>query len=95
MHAKDSFQLRKAVGVWCIFILSDCIDKMKSVFHSSEILAVMFSVSITIPLGQVDGPSILEVLTGALLLLHKESIACRLSEYSFVLGEPAEKNLDN
>ena len=46
----------------------------------------MFSVSITIPrnVSQVDGPSNLEVLTGTLILLHKESIACRLSEHSFV-----------
>ena len=66
------------------FFLSDCIDKIRSAFCSSEILAVMFSVSITIlrNVSQVDGPSILEVLTGALILLYKESIACRLSEHS-------------
>ena len=55
------------------FFLSDCIDKMRSTFHSSEILTVMFSVSIIIiprNVSQVDGPSMLEVLTGALILLH-------------------------
>ena len=73
--------------------MSDCIDKIRSAFRSGEILAVMFSVSITIPrnMSRVDGPSILEVLTGALILLHRESIACRLSEHSSVPGEPAAK----
>jgi len=81
--------------VFCAFVLplSDIKAKRRTAFHSSEILAVMHSVSITIlkNVSQVDSPSTLEVLKGALISLHKESIACSLSDYSVVPGKPAVK----
>jgi len=95
LQAKDSFPTKESS--WCFiylsFLLTDCKAKRRSAFRFSEILAVMHSVSITIPrnVSQVDGPSTLEVLTGALISLHKESIACRLSKHSVVPGKPLVK----
>ena len=56
---------------------------------------VILLVSITIPrkVSWVDGPSILEVLTKALMLSHSESIGCRFFERSAELGEPVVKKL--
>ena len=56
--------------------------------------AVLMLVSITIPkkVTWVDRPSILEVLTGALMFSYSRSIACRLFKHSVELGEPALRN---
>ena len=64
---------------------------MRSAFLSGEVPAVIPSVSMTIPrnVSLVDGPSILEVLTGALMVVQSESIACRLCEHSVEPGKPA------
>ena len=64
-----------------------------SCLRSCEIPAIILLVSIAIPkkVSCVEGPSIFEVLTGALLHLHRETIACRLSEHSVEHGEPAVK----
>ena len=63
--------------------------------RSCGIPAVILLVSITIPkkISCVKGPSIFEVLIGALMCSHRESIACRLSEHSVEYGEPAVKKL--
>ena len=55
--------------------------------------AVILSVSITIPrkVSQVEGPLILEVLTGTLIFVHSRSMACRLFELSVEPGEPEVK----
>jgi len=52
--------------------------------------AVVSSVSITIPKNVilVEGPSILEDLTGALMAVQRDSIHCRLSAHSVEPGEP-------
>ena len=56
--------------------------------------AVIYLVSIIIPkkVTQVDRPSILEVLTRALMFSYSRSIACRLFKHSVELGEPALRN---
>ena len=62
--------------------------------HSGEMPAVILSVSLTIPkkMSWVDGPSIFEVLMGALIFLHSgKSMAWRLFEHSTEPGEPAVK----
>ena len=66
---------------------------MRSAFLSSEIPATISSVSITIPKNVilVEGPSILEDFTGALMVVQKDSIDCRLSAHSVEPGEPAIK----
>ena len=68
---------------------------MRSAFLSSEIPAVISSVSITIPKNVilVEGPSILEDFTGALMVVQRDSIDCRLSVHSVEPGEPAVKKL--
>jgi len=82
--AKGSFPTRKSS--WCFVILSFPLNR--SVICSSEILAVIHSVLITIQrsVSQVDGSS--KSLIGVLISLHKERIACWLSEHS---GKPAVK----
>ena len=50
----------------------NCIEERRSCLHSSEVPAVILSLSITIPkkVSWVDGPSIFEVLMGTLIFLH-------------------------
>ena len=59
--------------------------------HSGEMPTVLLSLTITIPkkVSWVDGPSIVEVLIGALIFLHSESMAWRLFKHSSEPGEPA------
>ena len=61
--------------------------------RSGEMPAVIWSVSITIPkkASWVDGPSIFQVLIGALIFLHSKSMAWRLCEHSTDPREPAVK----
>ena len=75
--------------------LNDWIDKMRSAFLSTEMPAVISSVSITIPRNMilVEGPSILEDFTGALMVVQRDSIDSRLSAHSVEPGEPAVKKL--
>ena len=56
-------------------------------------LACIFSVSMIIPKNerQVDGPSILDDFTGALICSQRESMVVRLLEHSLESGEPAVK----
>ena len=55
----------------------NCIEEKRSCLHSGEMPAVILMVSIKLPkkVRQMDGPSILEVLIGALMLPHSESMA--------------------
>jgi len=65
---------------------------MRSAFLSSQMPAVISSVSVIIPRNVilVEGPSILEDFTGTLMVVQRGSIDCRLSVYS-VECEPAVK----
>jgi len=66
---------------------------MKSAFLSSEMPAIISSVSITIPKNVilVEGPSILEDFTGALMVVQRDCIDYRSSAHSVEPGEPAVK----
>ena len=66
---------------------------MRSTFLSKEIPAVISSVSITIPKNVIliEGPSILEDFTGALMIVQRDNIDCRLSVHFVEPGEPAVK----
>ena len=66
---------------------------MRSAFLSSEMPAVISSVFITIPKNVilVEGPSILEKFTGALMVVKRDSIDCRLSAHSVEPGKSAIK----
>ena len=65
---------------------------MRSAFLSGEIPAVIPSVSIDDP-KECEGPSILEVLTGMLMVVQSRSIACRLFDHSVESGELVVKKL--
>ena len=72
----------------------NCIEERRYCLCSGEIAAVILSVS-TIPkkVSWMDGPSVIEVLIGALIFLHSKSMAWRLFEHSSEPGEPAVKKL--
>ena len=95
LHAKDNFPMRERS---CCFVhlwrdLKDNSKDNRSCLRSSDMLACISAVSMMIPKNErrVEGPSIFDDLTGALICSHRESMVFRLLEHSSESGDPAEK----